>query len=533
MFDNWLELKSCLGSAFPHANVNLLYDDNVDGPRNENLAKALEMRPNSRTFWKNTVLPAKWSVTVADNQHGILYVSINKIEKQVFEKTEFSYQQIQEIVDFLMCHPFITCQWTYCKGIPSSDLVPSINHLTIDHFGGMCIWRSVDCKLLMAKEECTTDRCSYCSNATVTKEAISSLETQKIDESASVVDGDQGLSYEIAEEEIHNSNSNGNCDDQKIPVNGVEINGIELNISHKREMKRKSKTNHKWKCSFCNEELRTNALLRRHNSEAHSDHPRFKFTTFYLKKVSSFEAGVDMHAKNTVLRCSAKNKPSRNCQRPFYSVGNWIRHMQVHSGEPGLHIPDLQEYKNLWKEFLKQRACEDWKSKYKQRMGKFICDLCGAVMSYPARFKHMETVHKLGEKLSCEICGYVTTNKYTLQSHMKTHSDERPYECPHCGKTFKHKEMLKRCQRRCTGEGLFECPTCGRKFCDKQRMKEHELLHEGIRPHACPICKVAYTRKGNMKDHVKRVHKKNLADVLVDVGLHTTRNAKVLGTMQN
>ena len=58
-------------------------------------------------------------------------------------------------------------------------------------------------------------------------------------------------------------------------------------------------------------------------------------------------------------------------------------------------------------------------------------------------------------------------------------------------------------------------------------MKEHELLHEGIRPHACPICKVAYTRKGNLKDHVKRVHKKNLADVLVDVELDTTGNVNV------
>ena len=127
--------------------------------------RALEMRPNSRTFWNNAVLPAKWSVTIADHQQGILYVSINKVDKEVVEKRQFSYQQIQEIVDFLISHPFITCQWTFCKGIPSSDLVPPTNHLTNDHFGGMCIWRSVECKLLMSKEECTTDRCSYCANA--------------------------------------------------------------------------------------------------------------------------------------------------------------------------------------------------------------------------------------------------------------------------------------------------------------------------------------------------------------------------------
>lgn len=528
MFENWLDLRSCLESAFPAANVNFLYDDNV--PRSNNLVKALEIRPNTRSFWKNTVLPAKWSVTITDNDFSILHVSIYKADKQVLEETKFSYDQIKEIEEFLMSHPFILCHWTYCIGIPSTDLVPSFNHLAMDNFGGMCIWRSTKCKLLIAKEESTIDKCNYCVNAFVNKEAISALETQERDETGSVVDGDQDLPFETVDEEIHNSYLNDSCDDQKIPVNGDKIDGIELNVSRNTDLKRKSKKssdNHKWKCSFCNKELRTNALLRRHNSEAHGDHPRFQFTSFYLEKVSSFEAGIDMHARTTVLRCTAKKKPSRNCQRPFYSVGNWIRHMQVHSSEPGLHIPDLKEYKNLWKEFLKQRACEDWKNKYKQKMGKFICDLCGSVMTYPARFKHMEMVHKLGEKLSCEICGYVTMNKYTLQSHMKTHSDERPYSCPHCGKTFKHKEMLKRCQRRCTGKGLFECSTCQRKFCDKQRMKEHELLHEGIRPHACPICKVAYTRKGNLKDHVKRVHKKNLADVLVDVELDTTGNVNV------
>ena len=515
MFENWLHLRSGLGSAFPAANVNLLYDDD-DVQRSKDLAKALEMRPNKRSFWKNTVLPAKWNVTITDNHCNILRVSIYKAEKQVLEKTEFSYHQIQEIVDFLTSHPFIMCHWTYCKGISNSDSVPLFNHLTIDNFGGMCIWRSMKCKLLIAKEESTSYKCNYCANAHVNRGAISVLEAQEMDESTSVVDGDQDLPIEKIDEDIQRSCRDESCDDQKMPVAGDNIDGIEVNVSRSTEIEWKvKKSNHKWKCSFCDKELRTNALLRRHNSEAHSDHPRFQFTSFYLKKVSSFEASIDTHARTTVLRCTSKNKPSRNCQRPFYSVGNWIRHMQVHSGEPGLYIPDLKEYKILWREFLKQRACEDWKNKYKQRMGTFICDLCGAVMTYPARFKHMETVHKLGEKLSCEICAYVTTNKYTLQTHMKIHSDERPHACQHCGKTFKHKEMLKRCQRKCTGEGLFECSSCGRKFCDKQRMKEHELLHEGIRPHACPICKVAcYTRKGNLKDHVKRVHKKNLADVV-------------------
>ena len=529
MFVNWPDLSSNLGRAFPVANVNLLCDDEGS----EDIIRAMEIRPNARSFWKNAMLPAKWNVTITDNCN-ILLVTIYKAEKQALEKMEFGYHQIHEIVEYLKSHPFIMSKWTYCKGISNSDRVPLFNRLIIDHFGGMCIWRSMKCKLLVPKDDSALEKCEHCASAHVSEETTSAMDMPELPEevesptypedtstmaapgkkeadeapTSPAVD-DKSLPLEEIDENIQS------CDDQKITLSEDNVGGVKKHVSSTKGMKRKSKkSNHKWKCSVCHEELRTHALLRRHNSEAHSDHPRFQFTSFYLKTVSPLNAGVDINAKTTVFRCTSKSKPSRNCDRPFYSVGNWIRHMQVHSGEPDLHIPDLKEYKKLWQEFIKQRASDDWKTKYKQRMGKFICDICGAVMTYPSRFKHMETVHKMGEQLSCEVCGYVTNNRHTLRVHMRTHSDERPYACPHCGKTFKHRFLLSRCKRKCTGEGLFECSTCGRKFCDKQRMKEHELLHGSIRPFGCPICKVAsYLRKENLKIHLKRIHQKDLADV--------------------
>ena len=148
------------------------------------------------------------------------------------------------------------------------------------------------------------------------------------------------------------------------------------------------------------------------------------------------------------------------------------------------------------------------------RQDKFICHLCGATMVRSAKYYHLENVHKIGAKEhKCEVCGKVTLSKRKHLGHLRMHSNERPFVCPHCGKTFRHKNGLDTCVRRCTGLGVFECSICSRTFTVKQRLKHHELLHKGIRPHECPLCPLTYTRKSNMNGHVKRVHKRNLAEI--------------------
>ena len=156
--------------------------------------------------------------------------------------------------------------------------------------------------------------------------------------------------------------------------------------------------------------------------------------------------------------------------------------------------------------------------KHKHKIGKFICHLCGAVMVRSARYYHLKNVHKIGaEEHKCDLCGKITLSKYHHKEHLRTHSDEKPYVCPHCGRTFKNKVSLETCARRCTGLGVFECSTCSRTFTAKDRLRHHEMLHQGIRPHACPICNLTYTRKSNMTGHVKRVHKRNLVDILAEI----------------
>ena len=121
------------------------------------------------------MLPAKWKVTITDNCN-ILHVTIYKAEKQALQNMEFDYSQIKEIVEFLQSHPFIMCQWKYCKGISNSDPVPLFNYLTIDNFGGRCIWRSMKCKLLVPKVESALEKCHHCASAFVSEESTSTMD---------------------------------------------------------------------------------------------------------------------------------------------------------------------------------------------------------------------------------------------------------------------------------------------------------------------------------------------------------------------
>ena len=257
-------------------------------------------------------------------------------------------------------------------------------------------------------------------------------------------------------------------------------------------------------CKFCDESFLSNKMLMSHMLSEHKDKRGFKLLSFYMDKVS-----LDGN-EGQIMHCN-------RCNKVFFKVGHWVKHMQMHKGLAGIFVPDLQEYKGIYKEFSNAQSLSSYHHKHKHKLGRFICHLCGAEMVPSARHYHLRNVHKLGKEHRCEVCGYLTHDKHLLQKHMKVHNAERPFVCPHCGKTFRHKESLDICVRRCTGLGVFECSSCSKTFTCKQRLIYHERMHKGIRPHACPICHLKYTRRTNMTDHVKRVHKRNVVEILAEI----------------
>ena len=56
---------------------------------------------------------------------------------------------------------------------------------------------------------------------------------------------------------------------------------------------------------------------------------------------------------------------------------------------------------------------------------KFICDVCGAVLSRKDNLlKHKKSHETEEESVTCDTCGKVLKNKYSLNNHKKLHSSE-------------------------------------------------------------------------------------------------------------
>ena len=188
--------------------------------------------------------------------------------------------------------------------------------------------------------------------------------------------------------------------------------------------------------------------------------------------------------------------------------------MQRHKGDTKVvHIPDLEEYRNIKKLWKRKQGLEYYHKTNRADKDKqsFICDICGKRLSRTSKYRHMQEFHKSGPeknyKCGWESCDFATNNEQSLKNHIMIHKNEKPYVCPHCGRAFRRTMQLNECLRRCTGVGLFKCSKCGKTFTKRENLVNHERQHEGIRPFACNLCSCTYVCKKNLAGHMKRVHK--------------------------
>ena len=458
--------------------------------------KAIELRPRPRMFDALPALPPKWTVIMFVTQTGRLSVAIFKLDREILEQSEFEPSQVMDVVEFVKSHPFLNTKWSVCKGFRNKVMLESSGP---EDTCGKTMKLSGRCEMLISGEP--SSQCNFCSVKGVLdgNEDEVKVEIKEEDEVSPEVAAFSDVDY------LDDMEYSENARRPKKRRKGHKSKVVDVCIKEDPEKYLSGCV-----CKFCDKSFECNKMLISHTISEHRDKPGLKFLTFYMDKLS-LDSG-----NGQVMQCQP-------CDKVFVTVGPWVKHMQRHKGVAGVFIPDLQEYKGVYKEYTNAQGRSYHHKVGKHKLGRFICHLCGAEMVPSARHYHLRNVHKLGEEHRCEVCGYLTHDKNNLQKHMNVHNVDRPFVCPHCGRTFRHKESLNICLRRCTGQGLFECSVCSRQFTQKERLKHHELLHKGIRPHECPICHLTYTRRSNMVDHVKRVHKKRLADVVAEMQLQTKR----------
>ena len=83
------------------------------------------------------------------------------------------------------------------------------------------------------------------------------------------------------------------------------------------------------------------------NEEQHFSSPSTPYRAFGSdndQNLTVLKVSVDERSSQQVLQCEP-------CDKAFLTVGPWVKHMQKHKGEAGVHVPDLQQYKGAYKEY--------------------------------------------------------------------------------------------------------------------------------------------------------------------------------------
>ena len=175
---------------------------------------------------------------------------------------------------------------------------------------------------------------------------------------------------------------------------------------------------------------------------------------------------------------------------------------------------------------------------------KYVCEVCGKVLSRPSALASHRQLHVRDRTHSCGYCGKTYAQKQNLLRHQRTHTGELPLICEHCGRSFMRPSSLRdhklrehrdkvaaetdnlcfRCKR--CGERFFRilhlrrhvidvhrpaapkqcflCTLCGKSFTRKFSLAMHQRLHTGERPHGCSQCDLSFPTRAALRQHTFR-----------------------------
>ncbi|KAL0809979.1 hypothetical protein ABMA28_010823 [Loxostege sticticalis] len=141
----------------------------------------------------------------------------------------------------------------------------------------------------------------------------------------------------------------------------------------------------------------------------------------------------------------------------------------------------------------------------------FVCDVCGAAFHMEKYLTtHRSLKHPQSSNLKryvCVHCSLPCDSRNALTEHLKEHglNTEKKFLCDLCGKIVSNAEQLKFHKRMHLGVKPYTCSTCNKSFAKKFNLQLHERTHSGEKEHECH-CGRRYGQRSTLLRHMARHH---------------------------
>lgn len=123
----------------------------------------------------------------------------------------------------------------------------------------------------------------------------------------------------------------------------------------------------------------------------------------------------------------------------------------------------------------------------------YVCTFCPKSFSDPSPLARHERMHgrelegkpipqlkkpSPEAKFMCNICGKILSTKHGLTYHVTVHTGKRPFICTWCGKSFVLRNSLLIHQNIHTGAKPYSCTLCQKSYADPSSLTKHKRLHK-------------------------------------------------------
>ena len=239
------------------------------------------------------------------------------------------------------------------------------------------------------------------------------------------------------------------------------------------------------KCEFCNKQLSSKKVLRRHVILKHLKNGRHQCPVCFRRFFSSHELGRHMPVHTNV-----KAHVCEICGKSYKQSGHLHRHLQIHTGEK-----------------------------------KFECDICKRLFAQKTNLENHYSTHSEIKLFECKECDAKYKHKNSVYTHYKRcHSGKRDSVCIVCDAGFQSKRLLRKHIKDVHSSALYSCTQCPRKFMLQKYLNKHVNKHEkgdmkdekgdfkdteenvleDISQNKCPLCSSTFKTKHHLKVHLTK-----------------------------